>query len=328
MKIAVMGAGWYGCVIAQSLMEIGHDVHVYDKADELFGGASGANPARLHLGFHYPRSLLTRYASQSNNINFMERFGHFTRGIRTNIYAVAAEDSLVDFPQYVSTLAGEIDFVEIEPDEFGLQNVEGAVLTAERHILVNKVRDYFEGCLGDNLHLGVVEKDVAGADVVVDCTFSAMVPDRISRFEPCVTFILDGPWDWAVTIMDGPFPSVYPWYEDNTVSLTSAKWTPLSKELTSYDEAVAMLDDFGPDKVSKRFDSLINDMARFYPDILEIGYEFREARKAVRAMPRSAADSRLMSVRWDPERNTTIRVIAGKIDAVLDAADQVKELIT
>jgi hypothetical protein len=36
--------------------------------------------------------------------------------------------------------------------------------------------------------------------------------------------------DKAVTIMDGPYPSLYPWDEENGIcSLTSAKWTPIAK---------------------------------------------------------------------------------------------------
>src|SRR5436853_184910 len=76
---------------------------------------------------------------------FMGRYGHLTSGVPVNIYAIAKHESLIDFPQYTRTLAGEVEFVTIaDPAEFGLRNVEGALLTGERHIVTDRARAYFE----------------------------------------------------------------------------------------------------------------------------------------------------------------------------------------
>ncbi len=104
MRIRVLGGGWYGCHIASHLMVAGHQVELHEIRDKLFGGASGANPARLHLGFHYPRSHQTRALSQSNYREFMDVYGNLTRGVGVNIYAIADRDSLVDFDNYIQTL--------------------------------------------------------------------------------------------------------------------------------------------------------------------------------------------------------------------------------
>ena len=145
MRIRVLGAGVYGCHLALSLLKDGHDVEIHEILPHIFGGASGHIPARLHQGFHYPRSHMTRAACQEHLTAFMRVYGEFTRGIPMNIYAIARQRSLVDYQQYVATLRCELEFIEIaRPEEFGLANVEGAVLTGERHIVTDQLRAYFE----------------------------------------------------------------------------------------------------------------------------------------------------------------------------------------
>jgi hypothetical protein len=73
-----------------------------------------------------------------------------------NIYAIARDRSLVDFDQYVRHPArrGRVRDHR-RPEEFGLRNVEGAVLTGERHILTDRARAYFEEKLGDRIRLNM-----------------------------------------------------------------------------------------------------------------------------------------------------------------------------
>lgn len=327
MKIRILGAGWYGCHIASELLADGHDVEVREIQDEIFMGASGKNPARLHKGFHYPRSTETRRLSQSNLEQFMQHYGHLTRAVPVNIYAVAANESMVDFSNYVKVLKDELDFVVIErPEEFGLRNVEGAVLTGERHILVNRVREHFKKALGDRLKLGVddtdLDKNLSDFDVTIDCTFCALDRHNVARYEPCVTYVYSGDYDRAVTIMDGPFPSIYPHYEKGTVSVTSAKYTPLAKVKTS-EEAQAVIEDTTHEDLRRRRMDLEEDMNRFYAPFPE-QYHYVDAKLAVRAMPLSGADSRIFEVH---ENDGVIRMRSGKIDAIFSAAEEIKRIL-
>lgn len=327
MKIRVIGAGWYGCHLAVALIADGHTVEVHESGDQIFCGASGKIPARLHGGAHYPRSHQTRQACQRHTEEFMRAYGFLTRGVPVNLYAVAAHESLVDFDQYKATLRGEFDFIPVyDPGEFGLQNVEGAILTGERHILANAAATHFAALLGDhvklNVPLGYV--DDPAFDLTIDATFCANSHAGVDRYEPCLVLLLEGPSDRAVTIMDGPFPSLYPWDEDQGLcSLSSAKWTPFSKEIRTYDEAYFLLDNLAPWEVHERGTAMIESMRHFYPAIDD--YRVADHMLSIRAMPLSGADTRLVDVRRDGER--LLRVRAGKIDAVLDAERMVKELI-
>jgi hypothetical protein len=61
--------------------------------------------------------------------------------------------------------------------EFGLRNVEGAILTGERHILVDMARDYFYNLLKDHIlfnNLQNIDQSIIEPfDFTIDCTFCA-----------------------------------------------------------------------------------------------------------------------------------------------------------
>lgn len=328
MKIRVLGGGWYGCHIASRLLQRHYRVELHERADRLFAGASGVNPARLHLGFHYPRSFATRAACRNHNVEFMAEYGHLTRSIGTNIYAVAKDDSLVDFGNYVQTLRADgTEFVVMQrPADFGLQNIEGAVLTGERHIRIDKAREHFTAALGDAVKLGV-EPDLFPArsfDWTIDCTFCAIDPAGVDRYEPCVVGFVEAPGAPSVTIMDGPFPSLYTFDEAQGLhSLTSASLTPLSKTCRSYEEARGVLMACGDRERLARAAEMRDQIARYWPG--SRWFKLKSAAGAIRAMPKSGADSRLVEVRQPEER--LLRIRAGKIDAIFQAEREVLSAI-
>ena len=134
MRIRILGGGIYGCHLCVALLDAGYDVVLHEIAERLFSGASGNIPARLHCGAHYPRSKLTRDACASHFSAFMDSYGDFTRGVPCNVYAVA-HDSLLDFGTYAQLMRAEIPCIPVyRPGDIGLHEVEGAILTGERHI--------------------------------------------------------------------------------------------------------------------------------------------------------------------------------------------------
>jgi len=319
MKIRILGGGWYGCSTALALKNAGHEVDLHEIGGHLFCGASGANPARLHLGFHYPRSQRTRELCQRNHRSFMQRYGHLTRSIATNIYAIAEDESLVDFGTYLQILKGEVELIEIDdPKEFGLKRVEGAVLTGERHIVIREAREYFTQKLKGLVTLNSNGEEAGAHEWVIDCTFSSANNDKIDRYEACVTAILEGPDNKAVTIMDGPFSSVYPW-DDRLCSLTSAKYTPAVRSET-WAGAKSALDSMSGQDGKRVCHLMMDQMAGYYPAIRD-EYALADWKAGIRAMPKSAADARLVDVETDGLGKIWVR--AGKIDAVLDAERQI-----
>lgn len=328
MRVRITGAGWYGCSIAYGMLSRGYEVELVERS-HVFAGASGANPARLHQGQHYPRSRLTRAYCQEHHAAFMGRYGHLTRCVPVNLYAVAQDESLVDFGTYCQILRGEIEFITVhDPVEFGLANVEGAILTGERHIVISKAKALFEGALGKCLTDTPSGRDV---DWEIDCTFCARDSENIDRYEPCITVLLTGTETGlgtgackAVTIMDGPFPSIYPWDEEqNLNSLTSAKLTPLAR-CETWEEANSVLQSITKEEVAARANAMLEQMSHFWPSVRDL-YKIADYRFGIRAMPKSAADARLVDIVRTGERK--LRVRAGKIDAVIHAEEAICTMI-
>ena len=140
MKIRVVGGGWYGCHLAATFIAEGHEVTLFERADRLFAGASGGNQGRLHLGFHYPRDAATREDARDSFGAFMAVYGHLTRAVPVNIYAVARDRSLIDWRTYAATMrSAGLGFLEVEAAGYGLANVEGAMLTGERVVMAGAV---------------------------------------------------------------------------------------------------------------------------------------------------------------------------------------------
>lgn len=324
-RVGIIGAGWYGCSLAYGLKQRGYEVELVERADHIFAGASGANPARLHQGQHYPRSRLTRAFCQEHQVAFLGRYGSLTRCVPVNIYAIARDDSLVDFGTYTQILKHELEFITVyDPKEFGLQNVEGAILTGERHIVIREARSFFERELAGCVRCSSVSGSGAGCDWTIDCTFCARDAENIDRYEPCVTAILEGPTDRAVTIMDGPFPSLYPWDEEvGLSSLTSARYTPLAR-CSTYTQAKAVIETATRDEVMARGHAMFEQLCTYWPQAHDL-YHIVDYRLGIRAMPKSMADSRLVDIVRTGERSLRIR--AGKIDAVIQAENLVCELI-
>ena len=320
MRVRITGAGWYGCSIAYGLRNRGHEVELVEQ-NHFFAGASGANPARLHQGQHYPRSRLTRAYCQEHHAAFMGRYGFLTRCVPINLYAVAADESLVDFGTYCQILRGEIEYITVlNPAEFGLANVEGAILTGERHIVIREARAFFEKELGS-----IAQSSPSGdVDWEIDCTFCARDSENIDRYEACLTTIVKGPTDKAVTVMDGPFPSLYPWDEQHGLSsITSAKLTPI-KRCATWEEANAVLKDTTRKEITARADAMLKQIATYWPQVRDF-YEIVDFRLGIRAMPKSAADARLVDIIRTGDR--ALRVRAGKIDAVIHAEKLICEMI-
>lgn len=323
--IRILGGGWYGCHLAAALSS-SHIVELHERAGDLFSGASGANPARLHLGFHYPRSQATRQACREHFAQFMGEYGDLTRAVPVNLYCIAQQESLIDFGTYRRVLEG-LEFVEVyHPSEFGLRHIEGALLTGERHLVIEQVREYFRSKLSGQYFTNVHDDALEAPrfDWTIDCTFCANGAINVDRYEPCVTVLLEGPSDRAVTVMDGPFPSIYPWNPARHLSsLTSARWTPLAR-CASRAEADEILRTVPSSTVEEHVDRMREQMGHYWPESLDL-YTVADVRLAIRALPKSAADARLVDVSRAGER--LLRIRAGKIDAVIAAEKMVREII-
>ncbi len=323
MKIRVVGGGWYGCHLAAALIAEGHEVTLFERADRLFAGASGGNQGRLHLGFHYPRDAATREDARDSFGVFMAAYGHLTRAVPINIYAVAKDRSLIDWRTYAATMrASGLGFLEVDGADYGLGNVEGAMLTGERVVLADAARDYFTERLAGRVELGVeVERfDDGDWDRTIDCTYGGLAGPPVEWVEPCILLLFAGAGDVAVTVMDGPEGcSVYP-YAPGTVSLTSVCETPFARCPTMA-EARATMSAVDHELIGEVQRRTVARIRRYLPGFEET-YGYSGYAVAARVKPVSSSDRRATVVSGE---GRVISVFPGKISGVFEAERAVRE---
>jgi glycine/D-amino acid oxidase-like deaminating enzyme len=73
----IIGAGLYGLYAALFCGRRGEDVLVLERDSGPFERATYVNQARLHMGYHYPRSLSTAVKSRSYFDRFNKDYGFF-----------------------------------------------------------------------------------------------------------------------------------------------------------------------------------------------------------------------------------------------------------
>ena len=98
----VIGGGFYGTRIATWLRRERRRARVLllEAEDRLFAHASYNNQARVHGGYHYPRSFTTAYRSRINLPRFVADYRDAVRTEATSVYAIARRNSKVSARQF------------------------------------------------------------------------------------------------------------------------------------------------------------------------------------------------------------------------------------
>ena len=86
---AVIGGGFYGCCLALLLRSITDRVIVVEANTGVLERASRVNQARIHTGFHYPRSFLTALRSMMLHRRFASDFPFAVVDDFQMLYAIA-----------------------------------------------------------------------------------------------------------------------------------------------------------------------------------------------------------------------------------------------
>lgn len=98
----VIGGGFYGAAIAAYLKRQRGFARVLlvEREHQLLGRASFHNQARVHNGYHYPRSFTTAYRSRINLPRFVHDWPQAVRRDFQALYAIARRNSKVTARQF------------------------------------------------------------------------------------------------------------------------------------------------------------------------------------------------------------------------------------
>jgi len=96
----VAGGGYFGVSIALALARQGHRVLLCEARGQLLERASYHNQARVHQGYHYPRSVLTALRSRVNFPRWVAAYPDCVIHDFESYYAIAQPHSKVTAPQF------------------------------------------------------------------------------------------------------------------------------------------------------------------------------------------------------------------------------------
>jgi glycine/D-amino acid oxidase-like deaminating enzyme len=259
----VVGGGFYGARLALLLRDRGARVLLVERESMLLARASLLNQARVHNGYHYPRSILTSLRSRMNYERFLAEYADCVDQTFEHFYAIARPMSKVTASQFAefcrrigapAALApkkiralfdsSRIDAVftvqECAFDAVKLRaRMEEALAT--RGVIVS-VASEATGCVmrGDHAHVTIRRGDetwTARAPLVINSTYSrlnhllgdsgaALVPVKHELTELALVEPPPELKDAAVTVMDGPFFSLMPYPSLGLYTLSHVRYTP------------------------------------------------------------------------------------------------------
>lgn len=307
----IIGGGFYGAAIAVYLAKERRlpNVLLLESETKLLSRASFNNQARVHNGYHYPRSFTTAFRSRVNLPKFVQDWPQSVKRDFTKLYAIARRNSKVTARQF-SRFCDEIG-AKISPAEAALRNlfddrlIENVFRVEEYAFDSTRLAEWATRELrengvtvrlntrataiskADNGELAVTLQQ-AGADAeqvaaryVINTCYSGInqfggdfpgthTPIKHEISEMALVKVPPVLSDIGITVMDGPFFSVMPFPARGLHTLSHVRYTP---HLNWQDER-------GLDPYAKlaayerasRYDRMIRDVGRYVPAIYESKY--------------------------------------------------------
>lgn len=257
----IIGAGLYGLYAALFSAKQGDNVVVLEKDPEPFMRATYINQARVHMGYHYPRSLSTAVKSAGYYNRFHDDFGFCINDKFKQIYATSSQFSWTNASEFKKfCVDANIFCEEVDASKYFKEGYcDGAFLTEEDTYDAIILRDYFLNeikkfsnveiiCNANIVDINKKERTIEvilssgskyESEFVLNATYAstnqilsmydASAEGFKIKYELCEIILCDvsdNMKDVGLTVMDGPFFSIMPFGKTGYHSLTSVTFTP------------------------------------------------------------------------------------------------------
>ena len=255
----IIGAGFYGLYAALFCGKRGENVLVLEYDSAAFERATYVNQARVHMGYHYPRSISTALKSRGYFDRFNEDYGFCIHDKFEKIYATSKNLSWTSAEQFKKFCAdANIHCDEISHETYFKKDMcDGTFQTTEYTYDAQILRDWFiseiEKLTNIKIHYGAriqkIENNgehylftltsgvVHKTGFVLNATYASVnqihamlgFPALQIKYELC-EIILCKPHEKlrnvGITVMDGAFFSIMPFGKTGLHSLTSVTFSP------------------------------------------------------------------------------------------------------
>jgi glycine/D-amino acid oxidase-like deaminating enzyme len=360
--VAVVGGGFYGLRIAALMAGAGRPTALFERSPRFLSRASFHNQARIHGGYHYPRSVLTAVRARRLYARFHQEFAAALGGDFKHVYAIARRQTLVgarEFAEFCRRIGAPLSPApRAFASHFDDNVVEQTFLAEEGVFDAHKLADIvLAGAVGAGAQCvpGVevmgVEPGVARrlrvkwrigeetgateADWIINASYASLndilagsglesIPLIHEFIEIAIVHPPTALQGYGVTVMDGPFWSCIPFPPLNAYSLTHVRYTPHARWRSTDDDA-AMKGQSTPR--TSHATLMRRDAERFLPVMRDARY-VTSLWDTKTVLPRSDGDDgRPILVRRHIDAPGLVSVLGGKIDSVYDVEDELRDLI-
>ena len=347
----VIGGGFFGCSLALAMSERGERVTLLEREGDLLLRASAKNQARVHGGYHYPRSILTGLRSRVNYPRFAADFASCIDQSFRHYYAVARRQSQVtarQFEEFCGRIGAKLLPAPREVRAFFDADLLEKVYEVEEHafdaeLLRCAMRDRLQAARVDvQLETRALRVVPGGVQTgrgllrgrwIFNCTYSSLNRLLAASGVPCVPLrhelaevaLIEPPpalRGAALTVVCGPFFSMMPFPPARLFSLTHVRYTPHF----AWEEGAEPAPEPGRPAAS-RAAHMLKDAQRYVPAMAMARY-VRSLFEVKTILPQSEHDdSRPILFRPSAELPGLVSVIGGKIDNVYDLPRELDELL-
>jgi glycine/D-amino acid oxidase-like deaminating enzyme len=355
----IIGGGFYGCCLGLLLRSVSESVAIVEAGDQIMERASRVNQARVHSGFHYPRSVLTAVKSQALHRRFADDFPDAVKTDFRMLYAIARHHSKVSagrFDRMFRDMGAPIQAGSAAQqalfDPAMIEAVYDCTEYAFDFLVLRTALMARMDQLGMDLRLNTSVQDVTEVDDRVAVTLSpgcevraryvfnvtyahindilrmADLPSAKLKFELTEIALIQPPDELqglAVTVMDGPFFSTMPYPAEDLYSLTHVRYTPHAS-WNSTQNGAAPYDIARSYAADSRARYMVQDSKRFLPCLR--GAEVKKSIFDVKAIliKNEDDDGRPILFQRRPETSRVISILGGKIDNIYDLFDLVRTM--
>lgn len=350
--VVIVGAGFYGCALAAHLGDQGKRVLVCEAGAKPMERASAINQARVHTGFHYPRSYATALRSLHNHERFTDEYGRAIHRDFRMIYAVARYGTKVNAQRFVRMYEAMGAPIErASPAQralFSSDLVEDAFACTEyafdytilRDDLLSRIRalpvefafatsvERVGRAPGGGIEAETDDGARIGAERVFNISYSNIntlaqrsglgtVPLKHELVEIALVEPPEAIAGCAVTLMDGAFFSTMPYPSRALYSLTHVRYTP---HYSWTEDAEPRDDPAIAERLPRvsRWRHMVNDASRYMPALKDAGW--KSSLFEVKSVPieNERDDGRPILFHEPPELPGFASILGSKIDNIYD----------
>jgi glycine/D-amino acid oxidase-like deaminating enzyme len=357
----IVGGGFYGAAIAIYLArQRGFKrIVLVEREAAILTRASYNNQARVHNGYHYPRSFTTAYRSRVNLPKFVRDWPDVVKQDFNKLYAIARRNSKVtgkQFERFCREIGAKIQPAEpslralFEPgliedvflvEEYVFDSTKLAIWAAEElqdcGVQIRLQTSVTEISNGPNQALQVAlkpkgeSKELLSCRYVFNCTYSGLnqfkgdFPGTQTGLKQEITemALMKAPpalEGLGITVMDGPFFSMMPFPARGLHTLSHVRYTP---HMYWNDEQgidpYLKLDQY---ERATRIDRIVRDVGRYMPAVLNAKYVESLFEIKTVLVKNEGDDGRPILFEKHSALHGCYSVLGGKIDCIYDVLEK------